>query len=101
MSRSRLEQETIILFNEAEDIAEIYTHKKSWITKLDKMCEEFPEFVKPKLKDDYSKTYYIDKKLISIRQPKIYSQEAKRKLAKMASNLKKRTRKSDNQKSTV
>lgn len=93
MSRSRLEQETIIVFNEAEDVAEVYTHKKSWIKKLDKMCEEFSEFVKPKLKDDYSKTYYIDKKLISIRKPRVYSQEAKKKLKQLATNLNKKTSK--------
>ena len=86
MSRSRLEQETIILFNEAEDIAEIYTHKKSWITKLDKMCEEFPEFVKPKLKDDYSKTYYVPKKLISIRKPIVLTDCQKKERAKRIKN---------------
>ena len=97
MSRPRSERETIIWFNEAEDVAEVYTHKKSWIKKLDKMCEEFPEHVKPKLKDEYSKTYYIDKKLISIRQPRVYSQEAKKKLKQLATNLNKKHQKTKNE----
>lgn len=93
MSRSRLEQETIIVFNEAEEEAEVYTHKKSWIKKLDQMCKDFPSQVRKKLFDDYSKTYYVSKKLISIRIPRVYSQETKKKLKQLATNLNKKTSK--------
>jgi len=86
MSRSRLEQETIILFNEAEDVAEVYTHKKSWIKKLDQMCKEFPNQVWLKLFDDYSKTYYVSKKLISVRKPIVLTDKQKKERAKRIKN---------------
>lgn len=86
MSRSRLEQETIILFNEKDEIAEIYTYKKSWINKLDQMCKDYPSEVKIKLFDDYSKTYYVPKKLISIRKPIVLTDKQKKERAKRIKN---------------
>lgn len=86
MSRSRLEQETIIIFNEAEDVAEIYTHKKSWIKKLGRMCKDFPSQVKIKLFDDYSKTYYVPKKLVNIRKPIVLTDKQKKERAKRIKN---------------
>ena len=43
MELSRLEQETIILFNEAEPTAEIYTHNKKLREKLERLSQKHPD----------------------------------------------------------
>lgn len=40
---SLIEQETIITYNAAEDLAEVYTCYPPMIRKLDKLAEENPE----------------------------------------------------------
>jgi hypothetical protein len=52
---TNLERETIILFNEAEDTAEVYTHNKSMIKKLDAMCLSYSNDVYCKLFDENRK----------------------------------------------
>ena len=42
MLLSRLEQETVINFNEVENTARVYTHNKSLIRKLDRLAHERP-----------------------------------------------------------
>lgn len=39
---SREERETIILYTEADDRAEVYTHNKKMINRLAKLCAERP-----------------------------------------------------------
>lgn len=39
---TRVEQETIILFNEADSTASVYTHNKALIRKLDKLAKDRP-----------------------------------------------------------
>lgn len=46
MKQSRLEQETIITFNEQEKTAVIYTHNTALCRKLDKLADERPEEAK-------------------------------------------------------
>lgn len=81
---TNLERETIILFNEAEDTAEVYTHNKSMIKKLDAMCLSYSNDVYCKLFDENSKTYIIPKKLLSIRKPQELSLKRKEELANHA-----------------
>lgn len=47
MNRSRLEQETIILFNEAEDTAEITTYNGRLSRRMAELREQLPEQVHP------------------------------------------------------
>lgn len=42
MELTRAERETIILFNEADDDADVFTHNGKLIRKLDKLCSEKP-----------------------------------------------------------
>ena len=42
---SREERETIILYTEADDRAEVYTHNKKMINRLAKLCAERPDEV--------------------------------------------------------
>ncbi len=77
---SNYEKETTISFNEEEKIAQVYTCKKSLQNKLDAFCISFPEDYWIINSDLDSKTYQINKKLISFRSPtkkKILSEEEK------------------------
>lgn len=63
---TRWEQETIILFNEDEDTASVYTHNKGLMARLDGFVRDFPEYYKVTAEDDRTKTYEIPKKRITI-----------------------------------
>jgi hypothetical protein len=76
MGVSRLEQETIITSNAAEDQADIYAADPVWILKLDKLCKENPEQFRmietQKLGGKIiSKRYVFPKELITIRTRKV------------------------------
>ena len=76
---SKYEQETIIVFNEAEDLAEVYTHNRPLIKKIDRLCEEYPNNFLVKRIDENNRTYTISKNLINIRKPTVMSKDAKEK----------------------
>ena len=74
MELSRLEQETIVLFNEAEDTASVYTYNKKLREKLERMALKFPDKValeRPERAGAVS--YLVPKSCVSIREP--YSDE--------------------------
>jgi len=75
---SSYEQETIINFNKAEDIAHIFTYEKSWQQHLEKKLG-----LKPTIDNGFGgKEYQIDKKRIRPpRAPVRLSAEARAKLA--------------------
>lgn len=82
----KYERETIILFNEAEPTANIYTYNAALKNRLAKFSKENPALAK--LEADYpcgGVSYTIDKKRLSIRLTAPYSEErrnAARKYAK-------------------
>lgn len=85
MKLSKLEQETIILFNEAEDTATVYTHNDKLIKQLDTMCADYPEICKIinnfcKNQDTKPKTYNLSKKLIRVKNPHKISDKSKENL---------------------
>lgn len=68
------ERETLISFNEAEDMADITAYSPAWIRKFDKLCKENPEQFKCKEWDTQrldgriiAKRYEFPKRFISIR----------------------------------
>lgn len=74
MNITRLEQETIVNFNAAEDTASVYTADPVYMRKLDKLCEQFPDTYKfmeelsaKRCKE--SKTYSMPKRLVKFRPP--------------------------------
>lgn len=70
MKLSKIEKETIILFNEEESLGKVYTYNKKLINKLDKFCEDFPEsFSFMREYEDGGKEYIVSKRYISIRKP--------------------------------
>lgn len=89
-SLTAYEQETIINFNEDEKTASVYTYNKALIKKLDNFCLKYPDLYQLVKQEWYgkhlSKTYIIPKKYVTIRQPKILSEDTKK---KFAANLKK------------
>ena len=77
MSRLKLtlaEQETIILWDNELDTAEVYTHDARLINKLHELSQRFPDaFVLQKTGQGKSVTYRIPKRCVGIRPP--YSEE--------------------------
>jgi hypothetical protein len=65
MSLSNYEKETIIRFNDDEKTAGVYTCNAKWIRRLDKCCKQYPDNYKIVKVDGYSKTYQVDKNLVT------------------------------------
>ena len=77
---TRYEKETSININDLDHAAEMYTCQSKMIRKLDKLCNKYPDDFKCIDQDEYSKTYRFDKKYVSIRAPRVISDEHKEKL---------------------
>lgn len=74
MELSKLEQETIVLFNEAEATASVYTHNKKLREKLERMALKFPGKVALERPEQAGAvSYLVPKSCVSIREP--YSDE--------------------------
>lgn len=84
MKLTNYERETIITFNEAEQTANVYTCNKALIHKLDGFCKNHSVIIRVQ-EDEFSKTYKLPKKLISIRQPRYLPDETRQKMKDMAS----------------
>ena len=52
MKLSLLEQETVLLYNQAESAAEVYTHDPKLMKKLEQLAEKYPEQIIKK--DDHN-----------------------------------------------
>lgn len=74
MELSRIEQETIVLFNEAEATASVYTHNKKLREKLERMALKYPDKVALERPEQAGAvSYLVPKSCVSIREP--YSDE--------------------------
>lgn len=62
MRLSKLEMETIVLFNEEEDTVNIYTYNPKLLKKLDILCEKHPESYRKTRSNDYE----LPKKLLTL-----------------------------------
>lgn len=84
MSLTLYEQETIILFNEAEKTASVYTHNRAFLRKLEKLAEDRPDDCRLKRKDPENRAaeYIVPKKWIKINAPRQLSEEEKARLRK-------------------
>ncbi len=82
---TKYEKETIVLFNEAEDKANIYTYNTALKNRLAKFSKENPNCAK--LITQYpcgAVAYEVDKKRLSIRFTSPYSDERREKARKYA-----------------
>lgn len=81
---SRLEQETIILFNEAEAIASVYTHNAALQRTLLGLCQTHPAQVQQTDDNRHGGlTFEVSKKWVKITPPRVLSEAQKRVLDEM------------------
>ena len=67
MNLTNIEKETIVLFNECEDTAEIYTFNKKLISKIRKKCQQHPDIFKITKEDNHGGvTCQLPKKRLSV-----------------------------------
>lgn len=65
MKLSLQEQETIILYNQAESTAEVYTHDPKLLAKLEALAEKHPSQITRK----NALTFLVPRKCVQIREP--------------------------------
>lgn len=71
MKLSRLEKETIILFNEVEEYAEVYTFNGKLQKQLARLSIQYPKQFILKSKDQWgAATYIVPKKRVCVNAPK-------------------------------
>ena len=77
MKLSKYEEETVVLYNEAQSTASVYTHDPKLKEKLKRLSEKYPEQVILEKSDSSGgMTYTIPKKCVLIREP--YSEERRK-----------------------
>lgn len=68
--RSALERETIVLYNQSEKEASVYTFDPKLIQRLERFSEKYPEEVRlEKENGDGAYTYIVPKECVLIREP--------------------------------
>lgn len=82
MRISRLEQETIINFNEAESTATVYAHNGALVRKLEGLADQRPDEVKRgRVFPDGGREYTIPKRWVKVNASRILSEEQKADIA--------------------
>lgn len=69
MKLSKYEKETIILYNQAEPTASVYSHDSKLLEKLARLSENYPQQIQP----DGPNRYIVPKGCVLVREP--YSEE--------------------------
>jgi len=70
MRLTRYEKETVILFNEEEETASVYTHNNKLAEKLRMLADKHPDKVKLVQIGSYGMVkYLVPKRCISVREP--------------------------------
>ena len=84
MKLSNLERETIVLWNEAEKAASIYTHSPALQCQLSELCASYPESVFA-VEDNGNGglTYELPKKWVKVVPPRILSPAQREVLERM------------------
>lgn len=88
MYLSNQERETIILFNEAEPDAQVYTCNGRLRRRLEELAEKGIEGVSFIKADDYSVTYTVPKKLVKINAPRLPRPMSEEQKEKARQNIK-------------
>ena len=83
MNLSKYEQETIILFNEAEKTATIETCNKGLQNRLDGFCSKSPDIYRTNSTEPFKK-YVCPKRWVKVRMPRQLSDEQRQKLKERA-----------------
>lgn len=70
MKLSKYEQETILLYNEEEPTASVYTHDTKLIAKLKRLSAKYPDKIYPERKESRGAvSYIVPKSCVCIREP--------------------------------
>lgn len=70
MGLSPYEMETILLYNQAEATASVYTHDPKLIKKLRRLSEKYPDKIYPERKEHPGAvSYIVPKSCVSVREP--------------------------------
>lgn len=79
MKLTKYEKETVILFNDAEETAEVYTCNNALIRRLDVFSQNnvLVNLIK---EDEFSKTYNLPKKWVKVQKPRFYTEETRQKM---------------------
>lgn len=80
---TKQEQETIILYNEAESEATCYTHNKSLMRKLDEIRSKSSS-LQLISEDEHSRTYTFPKRWVKVQMPRVLTEEQRQKLSDRA-----------------
>ena len=90
MKLSRVEQETIINFNEAEGMASIYTHTGALKERLLVLCQSYPEQVRQTADNGRGGlTFELPKKWLKVTPPRILSPAQREVVDRMNANKRK------------
>lgn len=82
---TKVEKETIILFNEGESVASIYTYNASLKKRLAAFSRKYPELCRLEKSEHLGGvSYLIDKSRLSIRLQPPYSEERRQKASQCA-----------------
>ena len=85
---SKIEQETIICFNEDEKTASVYTYNKKLKRHFSECCASFPDLVKLVRENEFGGAEFeVSKKHLSVRIKKPISDEQRIKLQNRARNI--------------
>ena len=91
MTLSRLEQETIINFNAAEQTAMVYTRDKTVMRRLNALAEDYPDIYRLTSGTDIDKTYSVPKSYITYRKPRNLTdgqrEQARKRMAALNSTI--------------
>ena len=84
MKLTKYEQETIILFNESESTAAVYTYNTGLQNTLHSFCQSHPEQVTQTGDNGYGGlTYSLPKKWVKVAPPRVLSEAQKKVLEDM------------------
>lgn len=84
MNLSKIERESIFLFNEAEAAASIYTHNAALCRQLQELCAAYPGQVRQTTDNGYGGlTFELPKKWLKVAPPRVLSAAQKEVLAEM------------------
>lgn len=84
---AKVEQETIIIFNEQDKTDSVSTYNAVLVRKLEKLCRERPDECRKNERQNGVDEYIVPKKWIKVNPPRQMSAEAKAKAAERLNNL--------------
>ena len=67
MKLKSIEKETILNFNEGEDVASLYTYNTKLQKRFDELAFEFPQLVSRKTNSCGAVTYELSKKMLTLK----------------------------------